>query len=100
MQFNIVDDDVVAPIYTCGKRGESIDVQVHGVNYTTWKLLDNFEKHIGKRPKISCKICHDRKNSFEQLMETMIYLGNIATQTSVSLDIMSEVFNKISKANK
>lgn len=77
MQINIIDDDILTPVYSCGKRGESIDVQVHGVNYTTWKLLDNLEKHVGKRSKIACKTCYDlsEKNGFEQLAASFLELS-------------------------
>ena len=93
MQFNIVDDDVVAPIYTCGKRGESIDVQVHGVNYTTWKVLDNFEKHIGKRPKISCKVCHGEQDAFEKLLQAIGVLGESARTTTTNILEMAKHIN-------
>lgn len=100
MQINIIDDDVLAPVYTCGKRGESIDVQVHGVTYTVWKLLDNLEKHTGKRPKIACKICHGEKDAFDKLIASLVDVGNAAKEPSNSLRLFAEAFNKSGKGNK
>lgn len=100
MQINIIDDDVLAPVYTCGKRGESIDVQVHGVTYSVWKLLDNFEKHTGKRPKIACKICHGEQDAFDKLLAAMVDMGHAAKESSTSLRLFAEAFNKAGKGNK
>ena len=101
MQINIVDDDVLAPVYTCGKRGESIDVQVHGVNHTVWKLLDNFDKHIGKRPKVACKICHGEKDAFEKLIAAMLDLGEAAKNAAFDVKASGMAFhNKSEKGNK
>ena len=78
MEIIIVDNDILTPTYACGKRGESIDVQEHGPNYTVWKLLDDLEKHMGKSPKITCKVCHGDKNAVDKFIESMQKLGAAA----------------------
>ena len=100
MQINIIDDDVLAPVYTCGKRGESIDVQVHGVTYSVWKLLEDLEKHTGKRPKIACKICHGEKDAFDKLIASLVDMGNATKESSNSLRLFAEALNKAGKGNK
>lgn len=100
MRIDIIDDDVLATTYTCGKRGESIDAQVHGVTHTVWKVLDNFEKHTGKHPKITCKTCYGEKDAVDKLIAQLTTLGNSANEASSSLQLFAEAFNKAGKGNK
>lgn len=82
MQINVVDNDVLTPVYSCGKRGEAIDVQVHGSTYSVWKLLDDLEKHIWTGNKITCKICNGEKPSIKMFTEAMENLGKAAKETA------------------
>lgn len=93
MEISIVDDDILTPTYACGKRGESIDVQEHGPNYTVWKLLDDLEKHIGKSPKIACKICHGDKNAVDKFIESMQKLGAAAKTATNAFSELAERLN-------
>lgn len=101
MQINVVDDDILTPTYTCGKRGETIDVQEHGVNYSVWKLLDNLEKHVGPRSKVSCKICDGETAAFERLISTMMDLGESAKGAATKMNKLGKSINpKRAKGNK
>lgn len=83
MQIKVVDNDVLTPFYTCGKRGETIDVQVHGSTYSVWKLLDDLEKHIRSGNKITCKVCNgDKASAAETFIEAMKGIGEAARKTA------------------
>lgn len=94
MQISITDNDVLTPVYFCGKRGESLDVQEHGVTYSVWKLLDDFDKHRGKSPKVVCKICHGEQAAFDKLIAAMTNVGNAAKDTANIFAAFAEKFNK------
>lgn len=78
MQISIIGHDVISPVYTCGKNGEKVDVQTHGVNYSTWKLIDDFEKHVGKKSKTTCKICNGEQGVLDKVIEAMQAVGSSA----------------------
>lgn len=92
MEISIVDNDVLTPIYACGKRGESIDVQLHGTTYTVWKILDDLDKHMGKSPKIACKICHGDQAAFDKLIAAMRDMGTAAKTASKAITDFAEHF--------
>lgn len=93
MEISIVDNDILTPTYACGKRGESIDVQEHGPNYTVWKLLDDLEKHMGKSPKITCKVCHGDKNAVDKFIESMQKFGAAAKTATNAFSELAEHLN-------
>jgi hypothetical protein len=82
VQIKVVDNDVLTPFYTCGKRGETIDVQVHGSTYSVWKLLDDLDKHIWSGNKVACKVCNGEKASVEKFIEAMREVGEAARKTA------------------
>lgn len=101
MKIDIIDDDVLSPTYLCGKRGEAIDVQVHGVTYSTWKLLDDLERHIGKHPKIACKLCYGMKasHSIDRLIETLSAMTDSTAKAAINIARLSESINMEKETN-
>ena len=62
MKLNIINNHKLSLVYTCGKTAKPIDIHFHGVNNAVWTILDDLYEHVGKSPKVSCKICHDAKD--------------------------------------
>lgn len=90
MQISIVDNDVIAPTYTCGKHGESIDVLQHGVTYSVWKIQDNLEKHLK-----TCKPCNLDKIKFDKLIASLFEdLSESAGRTKDAIGGFLRAFNK------
>jgi hypothetical protein len=56
LEFLVQDDnDTILPSYACGLKDKTVQVSYHGSTWATWKLQDQFEKHLEK-----CTTCENR----------------------------------------